>query len=60
MDIQNCDSVVLEHVQESCLSGVVEAEEEEFGVLVQQAEGSEDIEDCGRDMSVSSFLTQVE
>lgn len=42
----------LQHVQESGLAGVVETEEEQFGVLVQQAEGGEDIVDC-RDQQVS-------
>ena len=33
-------------MQKSRLSGIVEAEEEELGVLVEQAEGGQDIVDC--------------
>ncbi len=32
-------------MQERCLAGIVETEEEELGVLVQQAEGGKDIVD---------------
>lgn len=35
----------LQHVQKRRLSCIVEAEEEQLGVLVQQAEGGEDIVD---------------
>lgn len=44
--LQDGDSVVLQHVQECRLSGIVETEEEELGVLVEQAEGGQDIVDC--------------
>lgn len=33
-----CTSTYLEHVQEGCLSGVVETEEKELGVLIEQTE----------------------
>lgn len=36
----------LEHVQQGRLAGVVEAEEQQLGVLVQQAERREDVVDC--------------
>lgn len=36
----------LQHVQQSRLSGVVETEEQQLGVLVKQAERREDVVDC--------------
>lgn len=36
----------LQHVQQRRLSGVVEAEEQQLGVLVEQAERREDVVDC--------------
>lgn len=39
-------STHLEHVQKRRLAGIVETEEQQLGVLVQQAEGGEDIVDC--------------
>jgi hypothetical protein len=33
-------------MQQCCLSCIVEAEEEQLGMLVQQAEGGKDIVDC--------------
>lgn len=38
----------LQHVQKSRLSGIIEAEKEEFGVLVEQTEGGEDVPDYTR------------
>lgn len=47
----------LQHVQKRRLSCIVEAEEEQLGVLVQQAEGGEDIVDyvAEASMRVSVF-----
>lgn len=36
----------LQHVQQRRLSGIVEAEEQQLGVLVEQAERREDVVDC--------------
>jgi hypothetical protein len=36
----------LEHVKQSRLASIVEAEEEEFGMLVEQAEVGQDVPDC--------------
>ena len=41
--LQCGQSVVLEHVQERRLACVVEAEEEDLGVLVDQPEAGEDV-----------------
>ena len=40
--LQNGYAVVLEHVQKGGLSGIIETEKEEFGVLVRKAEVGED------------------
>lgn len=45
----------LQHVQKGRLSGIVEAEEEELGVLVEQAEGGQDIVDCAEGPSATVF-----
>lgn len=42
---QDGDSVVLEHVQEGGLSGVVETEEEQLGVFIGETEGGEDVKE---------------
>lgn len=44
--LQDGDAVVLEHVEQRCLAGIVEAEEEEFGVLVCEAQRGQDFPDC--------------
>lgn len=44
--LQDGDAVVLEHVQQRCLSCIVETEEEELGVLVCEAERGQDFPDC--------------
>lgn len=36
----------LQHVQQRRLSGIVEAEEQQLGVLVEQAERREDVVNC--------------
>lgn len=38
-------TVVLQHVQERCLSGIVKTEEEQLRVLVGKAEGGKKVED---------------
>lgn len=38
-------TVVLQHVQQRCLSGIVKTEEEELCVLVGKAERGEEVED---------------
>lgn len=44
--LQDGDAVVFEHVQEGGFAGVVEAEEEEFGVFVCQAQLGQHVPDC--------------
>lgn len=43
--MQDCYTVVLEHVQESGLSGIVKAEEQQLCVLVGEAKRGQEIED---------------
>jgi hypothetical protein len=43
--LENCYTVVLQHVQKRCLSGIVKTEEEKLCVLVGKAEGGEKVED---------------
>lgn len=38
-------STHLQHVQQGCLSGVIETEEQEFGMFVEQTQGCESIPD---------------
>lgn len=38
----------LQHVEQRRLSGIVETEEQQLGVLVEQAERREDVVDCER------------
>lgn len=38
----------LQHVQESRLSGIIETEEQELGVLVEQAKGGQNIVDYSK------------
>ena len=52
--MQDCYTVVLEHVQESGLSGIVKAEEQQLCVLVGEAKRGQEIEDwrtCQRRVS---------
>jgi hypothetical protein len=44
--LQDRDTVVLQHVEERRLASIIEAEEKQFGVLVQQAELRQDVIDC--------------
>lgn len=46
----------LQHVQQRRLSGVVEAEEQQLGVLVEQAKRREDVVDCGEAPLMSASL----
>lgn len=46
MELWYLEATHLQHVQKRRLAGVVQAEEQQLGVLVQQAEGGEDIVDC--------------
>jgi hypothetical protein len=43
--LEYCYTVVLQHVQKRCLSGIVKTEEEKLCVLVGKAEGGEKVED---------------
>jgi hypothetical protein len=43
--LENGYTVVLQHVQKRCLSGIVKTEEEKLCVLVGKAEGGEKVED---------------
>jgi len=43
--LQDRYTVVLKHVQKRCLSGIVEAEEQELCVLVGEAERGQEVED---------------
>ena len=45
----------LQHVEESRLSGIIESQEQELGVLIEQSEGGQDVPDCGRNVSVNSW-----
>ncbi len=55
------DTVVLQHVEESCLSCIVEAEEKELGVLVEKTKRRENVVDCGpNSWSASMFFAHVE
>lgn len=46
--LEDGDTVVLEHVQQRRLARVVEAEEEQFGMLVREPELGENVPDCVR------------
>lgn len=51
----------LQHVQQSRLSGVIESEEQKFGMFVEQAQGCQDIVDYFISIpsaSISSFCIQ--
>lgn len=48
-------TVVLQHVEQSRLSGIVETEEEELGVLVKQTKRREDVVNCSSNLG-SAFL----
>lgn len=50
----------LQHVQQRRLSGVVEAEEQQLGMLVEQAERREDVVDCGEPPLMSASCPVVE
>ena len=43
--LQDGYAVVLEHVEQRCLAGIVEAEKEELGMLVCEAKGGQDFPD---------------
>lgn len=43
--LQHGDAVVLQHVQQRRLAGVVEAQEQQLGVLVRQAQVRQDLPD---------------
>jgi hypothetical protein len=47
--LQDRNAVVLEHVEQRRLSGIVKTEEQQLGVLVEQAERREDVENCVRE-----------
>lgn len=49
--LQSGQSIVLEHVEQGCLAGVVKAEEEQLGVLVPQAKRGEDVLDWAGSVS---------
>lgn len=44
--LEDGDAVILQHMEERGLSGIVETKEKELGMLVQQAERRENIVDC--------------
>ena len=46
--MQDGYTVVLEHMQEGCLSGIIETEEQQLCVLVGEAERGQKVEDCMR------------
>lgn len=50
----------LQHVQQRRLSGIVEAEEQQFSVLVEQTERREDVVDCGEAHLMSASCPGVE
>lgn len=41
--LEDSDTIILQHVQQGCLSGVIETEEQEFGMFVEQTQGRESI-----------------
>lgn len=43
--LQNRHTVILQHVEQRRLAGIVEAQEQQLGVLVEQAERREDVVD---------------
>lgn len=43
--LQDSDTVVLEHMQQRRLAGIIEAKKQQLRMLVQQPEGGEHIED---------------
>ena len=51
--LQDRNTVVLEHVEQRRLSGIVETEEQQLGVLVEQAERRQDVVDWK--IAVSGF-----
>ncbi len=54
--LQDCYTVVLEHVQKRCFSGIVKAEKKKLCVLVGEAERGQKVEDC----VVTSALCRAE
>ena len=46
-------------MQKGRLSGIVKAEEEELGVLVEQAEGGQDIVDCA-EATISDCIPSID
>ncbi len=44
--LEDRDAVVLEHVEQRRLAGIVEAQEQQLGVLVEQAERRQEVGDC--------------
>lgn len=43
--LQDSDTIIFEHVQQRRLAGIVEAKEEQLGVLVEQAQRGENVPD---------------
>ncbi len=43
-----CEAAYLQHMQKSGLSGIVESQEQELGVLVKEAQGGQDVPDYGK------------
>ena len=43
--LQHGDAVVLQHVEQCRLSGIVEAQEQQLGVLVREAQVGQDLPD---------------
>jgi hypothetical protein len=43
--LQDGDTVVLQHVEESCLAGIVEPKEQQLSVLVEKSKVGQDIVD---------------
>lgn len=55
--LQDRDAIVLEHVQQRRLARVVEAEEQQLGVLVHESEAGQHIVDCRLCAGVSARLS---
>lgn len=44
--LQDRDTIILEHVQQRRLPGIVESEEQEFGVLVEKSKAGQNVVNC--------------
>ena len=56
--LQDRHAVVLEHVEQRRLAGIVEAQEQQLGVLVEQAERRQDVVDWWAGSKTSAQFTR--